>query len=87
MLRIAIILTLIIFVVAIGFQVSILFKEENKLKAELEQLRDKTNSFVKENSELESQINFLSRLENLGKELKSKFNYKKIGEKMMILVP
>lgn len=87
MLRIVIIGVLIIFVVAVGFQVSILFKEESRLKGELNQLKDKTNSFNKENGELEAQVNFLSRLENLSKELKSKFNYKKIGEKMMILVP
>jgi hypothetical protein len=67
--------------------VSILFREENRLSAELTQLKNKTDSFTKENGELESQMNFLSRWENLEKELKAKFNYKKLGEKMMILVP
>ena len=87
MLRVTIIGILIIFVVAVGFQVSILFKEESNSKVELNQLKNKADSFIKENGELESQINFLSRLENFEKELKAKFNYKKIGEKMMILVP
>jgi len=78
---------LIIFVIAIGFQIAILFREETQLKTELDQLKSKSDSFTKENVELESQMNFLSRLENLEKELKAKFNYKKTGEKMMILVP
>lgn len=87
MLRIAIISILIIFVAAVGFQVSVLFREETKLKTELSQMKSKSDSFIKENSELESQVNFLSRWENLEKELRAKFNYKSIGEKMMILVP
>lgn len=87
MLRIAIISVLIIFIAVVGFQVSLLFREENGLKSELGQLKDKAAFFSRENEDLQSQIDFLSRAENLEKRLKSQFNYKNIGEKMMILVP
>ncbi len=87
MLRIIIISVLIIFIVVVGFQVSLLFKEESGLKSDLNQLKDKSASFSNENNELQQQIDFLSRAENLEKQLKAQFNYKNVGEKMMILVP
>lgn len=87
MIRIAIISILIIFIIAVGFQISVIFSKERKLEKELEGLESKTEFFSSENVELESQINFLSRWENFEKELKSKFNYKNIGEKLMILIP
>ena len=87
MLRTFIIAVLVIFIFAVGFQLFLLFQKNSDLNAELSELKKKTDFFIKENSDLDSQINFLSRWENLEKELKSKFNYRKAGEKMMIIVP
>ena len=87
MLRPFIIAVLVIFIFAVGFQLFLLFQKNSDLNAELSELKKKTDFFIKENSDLDSQINFLSRWENLEKELKSKFNYRKAGEKMMIIVP
>ncbi len=87
MLRAIIIAILIVFIFAVGFQLFLLFQKNSDLSAELSELKKKTDFFIKENSDLDSQINFLSRWENLEKELKSKFNYRKAGEKMMIIVP
>ena len=87
MLRAIINAILIVFILAVGFQLFLLFQKNSDLNAELSELKKKTDFFIKENSDLDSQINFLSRWENLEKELKSKFNYRKAGEKMMIIVP
>lgn len=87
MLRAIIIAILIVFIFAVGFQLFLLFQKNSDLSAEFSELKKKADFFIKENSDLDSQINFLSRWENLEKELKSKFNYRKAGEKMMIIVP
>ena len=41
----------------------------------------------KENEELQEQLDYFSREENLEKELRAKFNYKNPGEKVMIITP
>jgi cell division protein FtsB len=56
------------------------FAEAEKLKADMSVLK-------KENEELKEDINYFNDPYNLEKELKSKFNYKREGEKMMIIVP
>ncbi|MFA5172968.1 MAG: septum formation initiator family protein [Candidatus Paceibacterota bacterium] len=56
------------------------FREAEKLKADMSVLK-------KENEELEKDIEYFNDPYNLEKELKSKFNYKREGEKMMIIVP
>ena len=87
MLRVAIISVLIMFIFAVGFQLYSLFKTEKEMEAELSVVQGKADYFSKENAELESKIDFLSQSENLEKEIKSKFNYKNPGEKMIIVVP
>ena len=50
------------------------------LKARVSELKD-------ENAGIENDIDYYSNPHNLEKELKSKFNYKSAGEKMLIVVP
>ncbi len=87
MFRPLIIAVLIIFILAIGAQIYFLSKKGSDLNSELSRLKDRTAAVNNENSDLESQINYFSRWENLEKELKSKFNYKKPDEKIMIITP
>ena len=47
----------------------------------------KTDFFKKENFELQADLEYYARPENLEKELRSRFNYKKPGEKLIIIVP
>ncbi|MDD4761470.1 MAG: septum formation initiator family protein [Candidatus Pacebacteria bacterium] len=56
------------------------FSESEKLKADISVLE-------KKNKDLEKDIEYFNDPYNLEKELKSKFNYKKEGEKMIIIVP
>ena len=85
--KIAIIIILSIVLLAITVQVYLIFKERSQLKKELESSSNRLNALIKENAELGSEIEYFSRPENLEKELRAKFNYKKPGEKMMIITP
>jgi cell division protein FtsB len=62
-------------------------KERNRLKTDSDNLNSRLQALSKENADLQSDIEYFSRPENLEKELRAKFNYKKPGEKMMIIVP
>jgi len=55
-------------------------KKASELGASLQKLQD-------ENDYLASQIKYFEHPENLLKELKSQFNYREEGEKLIIIVP
>ncbi|NCO15467.1 hypothetical protein GW816_00990 [Candidatus Wolfebacteria bacterium] len=57
------------------------------MKTDSDNLNSRLQALLKENADLQSDIEYFSHPENLEKELKSRFNYKKPGEKMMIIVP
>ena len=68
-------------------QIYLILKERGELKAKLDGLSARLDELNKENGFLMSEINYFSNPENLEKELRSKFNYRDAGEKMMIIVP
>jgi len=82
---IAVILALVIIYLAV--QIYFIFRERNQLKERLTNLNVRLDGLIKENEKIQSEISYFSKWENLEKELRSRFNYKKIGEKMMIIVP
>jgi len=81
------IIILVIVLIGISVQIYFILKERNQLKTELDGLSSRLASVTKENSDLNSDIEYFSYPENLQKELKAKFNYKNPGEKMMIITP
>jgi len=85
--RVLIIIILIIILALILTELYFLIKERNQLRADLDNLNSRLQALTKENTELQSEIEYFSHPENLEKELRSKFNYKKPNEKMMIIVP
>ena len=85
--RIFIAIILSIILSAILAQSYFFIKERNRLKTDSDNLSSRLQALSKENADLQSDIEYFSRPENLEKELKSRFNYKKPGEKMMIIVP
>lgn len=80
-----IILSLIL--IAVLTQIYFIFRERNQLKGDLENLNSRLTALLKENSQLQSDIEYFSHPENLEKELRSKSNLRKPDEKMMIIVP
>ena len=72
---------------ALVWQLFNLYRQNKKLGDTLSAIDIKTDFFKKENSELQSDLEYFSRSENLEKEIRSRFNYKKPGEKLIIIVP
>jgi cell division protein FtsB len=64
-----------------------LLGDKQELQSELSELRQKVGALKDENSALEGSIDYYSHPQNLLKELKSRFNYREEGEKLIILVP
>ena len=87
MTRPAIIIILCLVLIGVSAQVYLILKESNGLKKDLDDLNGRMEALVKENTNLKSNIAYFSYPENLEKEFKSRFNYKEVGEKMMIVVP
>ena len=85
--KILIAVILIIILLFLLAQVYFFFKERNQLRREFRSLTEKSENLVVENEKIKSEIEYYSNPENLEKELRAKFNYKKIGEKMMIISP
>lgn len=52
-----------------------------------EAAKEKAQSAKSENEALQDELEYLSKEANLAKEIRSRFNYKKPDEKMLIIVP
>ncbi len=85
--RVFVITVLCIILAALSVQMYLIFKERNRLKTDLDDLDNRLQALVKENADLQSEIEYFSHPENLEKELREKFNYKRSDEKMIIVVP
>lgn len=82
-----IMIILSIILIALLVQAYFIFKERNQLRKEFRSLTEKSENLADENEKIKSEIEYYSNPENLEKELRARFNYKKIGEKMMIIAP
>jgi len=78
---------LIIILIIISAQIYFILTESSQLKSKLDNLNARVMALEKENAELKSDMEYFSHPENLEKELRSRFNYKKPDEKMIIVVP
>ncbi|KKQ22373.1 MAG: hypothetical protein UT92_C0001G0058 [Candidatus Curtissbacteria bacterium GW2011_GWA1_40_24] len=83
----ALAIILIIILLAVFIQFYFIFKERNQLKEKFRILVAKAQTLKEENEKIKSDIEYFSKPENLEKELRKNFNYKKPGEKMIIVVP
>ena len=87
MIRTIILIILIILIAISWVELFSLFKDDNKLKSELSEITKKAQVLSEENQSLKAQIDYYSNPANLEKELKSRYNYRRPDEKMMIVVP
>ena len=85
--KLIIVIILTIASIAAWTQIYFILKERGQLKIKFEIISAKANSLIEENRKVKSEIEYYSIPENLEKELRSKFNYHKPNEKMMIIVP
>lgn len=78
---------LIAVIAALGWHFFNLYKQYSSLRDFFEKLNLEATALKIENQNLDSDIKYFSNPENLEKELKSKTNYKKPDEKMIIIIP
>lgn len=81
----AIILTIIL--VFVGMKVYSFWGEERQLSRTLADIETRLTAAKSDESNLQSDVTYLANPLNLEKELRSRFNYKKPGETMIVIVP
>lgn len=85
--KIAFYAVLILFIIAIGYQLYRLNGQREVLAGKAEKNAADIERLTREKQGLESDIDYFSDAHNLMKEFRSLFNYKKPGEKLIILIP
>ena len=78
---------LVIIFAILGFQLYRLYAQQLKMRKDLSEVTVQVEKLTKENETLQADIVYFSDPKNLEKELRSKFNYVKPGEKLIILIP
>lgn len=76
---------LVIVIAVVSIQTAGLFREGRDMGSQLRAAKEKMEALGRENEELRAQMDYFSHEENLEKELRSKFNYKKPEEKTLII--
>lgn len=85
--RFVIPLIIVLVLVAASYQLYQLYGQYSSLKTRFEKLDKETAVLVNENEEIKAGLDYYKIPENLVKELKSKFDYKRPDEQMYIIVP
>ena len=85
--KIAAVVVLSLFLVIIGWQVVSFIREEGRLGSQLADVQANLTKAQTQEAGLQEESQYLSNPLNLEKELRARFNYKKPGEQMIIIVP
>lgn len=80
-------IVLILLMGVIGLQLFRLNGERQLLAEKAQKVKEEMEQLKAENEKVKSDIAYFSHPENLGKEIRSLFNYKKPGEEVYIVVP
>jgi cell division protein FtsB len=78
---------LLLVVGALSWQLYQLYRQSKVLNETLGEVENKVMMFNEENLQFQADLEYFSNPENLEKELRGRFNYKKPDEKLIILVP
>ena len=81
--RVILWLAVIVILGALSIQLYHLYKNNGTLEAKLNEIKTETEVLADEAERLKADISYFSDPENLAKELKSKFDYKKPGERLI----
>ena len=73
--------------VLLGAQVYSSLVRQGAVNREFQELNQKLQKAQMEHDELRADFDYYSNPENLEKEIRARFNYKKPGEKTLIIVP
>lgn len=78
---------LLVILIFVGVELFSMLSDAKKLKEENTEITQKLQAVEKENKEVQSNQTYYKNPDNLEKSLREKFNYKKPGETMIIVVP
>lgn len=78
---------LVLLLGAAGFQLYNLYRQKSQLRREAAAAAAEYQKLSNENGVLQADLGYFSNQENLSKDLKSKFDYKRPGERLIIIVP
>ncbi len=78
---------LLVVLVLVGVRVYSFFAQEKQLGQELADIETRLTKAQYDEASLQSEVQYLANPLNLEKELRARFNYKKPGETMIIIVP
>ena len=76
---------LLVLVTLVSIQAIRSFRNDHASGNQLQAAKEKLELLDKENQQLQAQIDYMGRSENLEKELRAKFNYKKPDEHTVIV--
>ena len=85
--KISIAVFLTALLIVLGNEIYFFGKKNNQNELRYKELQSETARARADYDRMESDLNYYLNPENLEKELRSKFNYKKSGEKLIIVVP
>ncbi len=85
--RIAAILALGLVIAVIGIEIHRFLVEGNGAQRALTGAEKKLDKAKNESAALDANLKYFKQPENLEKEMRARFNYRSVGEKLMILVP
>jgi cell division protein FtsB len=85
--KIAAIVVLSLFVIILGVQVYSFVAQEGQLGSQLADVQANLVKAQSQEASLQEEGQYLSNPANLEKELRARYNYKKPGETMVIIVP
>ncbi len=78
---------LLIILIVVGVELFSMLADTNRLREENAQVDQKLQALEKENKEIQGDQSYYKNPDNLEKSLREKFNYKRPGEIMIIVVP
>ena len=81
------IVLMVVLLVLLGAQIYSSLVTQNELRKELTELQEEFQKAQLSQTQLQEDYEFYSIPENLEKELRARFNYRAVGEKMIIIVP
>lgn len=85
--KIAAAVMLFVVLILVGARVYSFFVQERQLGADLADIEARLTKAKYDEANLQSEVQYLANPLNLEKELRARFNYKKPGETMIIIVP
>ncbi|MEK9179961.1 MAG: septum formation initiator family protein [Patescibacteria group bacterium] len=81
------VIVLVGILVLLGTQIYSFWGRRSELKAEFGELQAKLDRSQADNAKFQAELDYYLNPANLEKELRARFNYKRPGEKLLIIVP